>query len=133
MLSPNSKVAYLPRSPTLAHTHAVFPGFRLHTMSTPHASVSVEGIGLLEKDAIVLELKQANADVLAELKKANEELKKANKKEPKPVPTGIKPRGMINIMRARATGRQGRCRFPCSCGASASALVSAHARHSLRA
>ncbi|PNW78357.1 hypothetical protein CHLRE_09g400500v5 [Chlamydomonas reinhardtii] len=67
-------------------------------MSTPHASVSVEGIGLLEKDAIVLELKQANADVLAELKKANEELKKANKKEPKPVPTGIKPRGLLMVV-----------------------------------
>ncbi|KAG2428184.1 hypothetical protein HXX76_011864 [Chlamydomonas incerta] len=67
-------------------------------MATPEATVTavaVEGLGLSEKDAVVLELRQAGADVLAELKKANDELKKANKKDPKPVLTGIKPRGLL--------------------------------------
>ncbi|KAG2432684.1 hypothetical protein HYH02_006669 [Chlamydomonas schloesseri] len=66
-------------------------------MAMPQATVPVDGTCQLDQDAIMLQLRQANSEVLAELKKANEELKKANKKDPKPVPTGIKPRGLLIV------------------------------------
>ncbi|KAG2501040.1 hypothetical protein HYH03_000859 [Edaphochlamys debaryana] len=49
----------------------------------------------VKPEAVEVKVDDSISTVVAELKKANDELKKANKKDPKPVPTGVTPRGFL--------------------------------------